>query len=98
MATASVSKIGTRKVMKLVEVDVPLEQVTLTMTKREAAYVCMILGKVTNNQREWHGGHVHPVFDALFDVFKGTQRPDTGSYRFNYNNLPIEAQDWVASQ
>ena len=98
MATATVSKIGTRKVMKLVEVEVPIEQVTLTMTKREAAYVYMILGKVTNNQREWNGRNYHPVFDALTSVFKDVKKPNTGGGRFNYENLPLEAQDWVASQ
>lgn len=98
MATASVNKIGTRKVMKLVEVDVPLEQVILTMTKREAAYVYMVLGKVSNNQSEWHGGNYHPVFGALISVFKDSPKPNIGVGRFNYENLPLEAQDWVASQ
>lgn len=98
MAFASMQKTGTRKVMKLMEVEVPVEHVTLTMTKREAAYVYVILGKVSNNEREWRGGNYHPVFNALVSVFNDTKKPNTGSGRFNYESLPLEAQDWVASQ
>jgi len=98
MAKASVKQIGTRKVTKIVEVDAPAEEVTLTMTKREAAYVYMILGKVLNNKREWQMEQCHPVFGVLFDVFRGVEKPDTGNAAFNYESLPLGVRDWVASQ
>jgi len=98
MTKASVKQIGTRRVTKVVEVDVPVEEITLTMTKREAAYVYMILGKVSNNKREWHGGHYHPVYESLNILFRADCKVNTGDSRFDYGTLPLEAQDWVASQ
>jgi hypothetical protein len=98
MAFASVQKVGSRKVVKLVEVEVPAEQVTLTMTKREAAYVYTILGKVRNNKRERNGSYHHPVYDALIDVFAGTISPPSECVGFDYESLSDKAQDWVASQ
>jgi len=97
MATAKKVDTGTtKKVTKIVEVEVPVQRVVLDMSMREAAYVYMVLSRVSNNKREWGTTWHHPVYVELDRIFHYTQPIHAPS--FDYDSLNIKDRDWVASQ